>query len=181
MRSTIPWRLITIVATGRLLLCLFATDLPLFSSGAPFRSRVTQFLGKTAQKARRYTSTRRLQNSPDEKAGGEASENPADLWFGDDEPQARIVRLTRALDVEDVVWLMTEVEKITEGVLMDMCFGKLMSFRHIAIKDSTSSFCREIPRTYRQMSNASLDAPKRRLHLLDGPELAYSAVFSTGV
>jgi len=147
------------VAVG-LVLYLFATGLPLFSTGAPFRSPVTQFLDSMAQKARRYTSTRRSRINSEEKAGDEAIENPADLLFGEDEPQARTVRLTRTLDVEAVVWLMIEADKTTERVLVDMCFEKLMSFQHIAIKNPASFFRKEILRTYRQMASTCLDRPR---------------------
>lgn len=140
-------------------LYLFANILPLISSGAPFRSPVTQFLDNIVHKSRRrYTSKRGSRTTSDEKATDEAIEDPSDLIFGDDEPQARKVRLTRTLDVDAVIWLMLEADKTTERRLLDMCFEKLMSLRYIAHSNPSTFFRKEIPRTYRQMSATCLNA-----------------------
>ncbi|KIM21549.1 hypothetical protein M408DRAFT_29508 [Serendipita vermifera MAFF 305830] len=147
----------TLVVCG---LTLYATAnvLPLISSGAPFRSPITQVLDRLFQKIRRgYVARLRSRMNVGEKAGDDAIEDHTDLWFGKDEPQARTVRLMPALDIHAVVWLMVEADKMTEKYLLDMCFEKLMSFRHIAARNPSSFLRKGITRTYRQASNACIN------------------------
>ncbi|KIM21550.1 hypothetical protein M408DRAFT_80416, partial [Serendipita vermifera MAFF 305830] len=155
-------RTVAIIVTALVLcgLMLYATAnvLPLIFSGAPFRSPITQVLEKLAQKVRRGLIPKlRSRMNTSEKAGDDAIEDPTDLWFGKDEPQARAVRLMRTLDIDAVTWLMVEADKITERYLLDMCFEKLMSLQYIAARNPSSFFRKEITRTYRQASNSCMN------------------------
>lgn len=149
--KSVAWVVITFVAIGVVFYAVTAT-VPMFSIAAPFHSPVANMLQLLVTKFGGL-----FRKSPSKLTNLEAQseevaiENPADLLFGDFEPQARVARLERTLDVDSLTWLMKEVDKTIEGHLLDLCFQKLMEMRSIT-RNSPSTFYRKpIIQTYRQL------------------------------
>lgn len=153
------------VALG-VLFYAFTTIVPMFFVTAPFHSPVANLLQSLATRFSRLFRRSLNRRSKLEAQSEEAAiEDPADLLFGDADPQARIARLQRTLDVDSLTWLMKEFDKTTEGPLLDLCFQKLMTLRSISHNNPSTFYRKQIIQTYRQLVGNSMGSQGKTLAL----------------
>ncbi|CAG7847593.1 SubName: Full=Uncharacterized protein {ECO:0000313/EMBL:CCA74490.1} [Serendipita indica DSM 11827] len=145
---------------------VFTNLATLVSESAPFHSPIAEGFRNLAYHVRRWillSHSRHMTPRDEEKAGDEAVENPADLTFRSDEPQAVLIRQTRTLDVDVVIQLMEDADKTTEAYIINQCFEKLMTFNFIASKNPSTFFRPSIPRIFHQMSDTCVTKDRQKL------------------